>query len=206
MDKQTAKLIARIAENLPVLPPEVMQDWIEHPKNLQNVLAQLVSPPTLKNRSRDTTHLRYLESITLAPTAGLTVLAEASDLFTGHLDSDFKSLGTDKPGEDTTETILDIYEIAKDGHHRTFFGSLGQDVRPLTMTQGQIKEFACSYRDSFIQYGYVTMSLFEVEGELFVAHINLRGGKLGVDVYRFSEDGIWRTNNRFQLVVPQQSV
>lgn len=46
MDSQTAKFIARIAENLPSeISPEVMQEWIQNPKNLQDFLRDLRSPP-----------------------------------------------------------------------------------------------------------------------------------------------------------------
>ena len=46
MDKQTAKLIARIAENLPDMEGEVMQNWINRPKELQNFLLGLNPTPT----------------------------------------------------------------------------------------------------------------------------------------------------------------
>jgi len=46
MDKQTGKLIARIAENLPDMGSEVMQGWIENPKGLQKFLAGLNPPAT----------------------------------------------------------------------------------------------------------------------------------------------------------------
>lgn len=39
--RQTAKLIARIAENLPDMSPNVMQDWIEDPRALKYFLAGL---------------------------------------------------------------------------------------------------------------------------------------------------------------------
>ncbi len=41
MDKQTAKLIARIAENLPDMPCYVMQGWIENPNGLKKFLSGL---------------------------------------------------------------------------------------------------------------------------------------------------------------------
>lgn len=44
MDKQTGKLIARIAENLPEMDTDVMQGWIENPKGLQSFLGGL-NPP-----------------------------------------------------------------------------------------------------------------------------------------------------------------
>ena len=43
MDKQTAKLIARISENLPNITPAVMQLWIDNPRALQDFLRGLFS-------------------------------------------------------------------------------------------------------------------------------------------------------------------
>ncbi len=41
MDKQTGKFIARIAENLPDMPSDLMQDWIDDPKRIQKFLKGL---------------------------------------------------------------------------------------------------------------------------------------------------------------------
>ncbi|MBI5139752.1 hypothetical protein HZA26_04050 [Candidatus Nomurabacteria bacterium] len=41
MDRQTGKLIARIAENLPSMEGPVMQEWIEDPMRLQGFLSGL---------------------------------------------------------------------------------------------------------------------------------------------------------------------
>ena len=45
MDKQTGKLIARIAENLPDMESDIMQGWIDNPKGLQRVLKGALCPP-----------------------------------------------------------------------------------------------------------------------------------------------------------------
>ena len=45
LDKQTAKLIERMVENLPEISGDTMQDWIESPKELQKKLGFLSSPP-----------------------------------------------------------------------------------------------------------------------------------------------------------------
>ncbi len=55
MDGQTAKLIARIAENLPDLPGEVMQYWIQNPKDLQGFLKGLENPWSVV----DTTNFKF---------------------------------------------------------------------------------------------------------------------------------------------------
>lgn len=44
MDKQTGKLIARIAENLPDMNGDIMQGWIDNPKGLQKALKVLCPP------------------------------------------------------------------------------------------------------------------------------------------------------------------
>ena len=49
MSSQIAKLIARIAENLPEMDPDTMQNWIERPKDLQRFLAGL-APPNKGNK------------------------------------------------------------------------------------------------------------------------------------------------------------
>ena len=49
MHAQTAKLVARIAENLPNITDDVMQAWIEDPKGLQRFLAGLCPPKEVEN-------------------------------------------------------------------------------------------------------------------------------------------------------------
>jgi hypothetical protein len=45
-DRQSGKLIARIAENLPEMSGDIMQGWIDNPKALQGFLAGLCPPTT----------------------------------------------------------------------------------------------------------------------------------------------------------------
>lgn len=44
IDKQTAKFIARIAENLPDMGGDMMQEWIDNPIDLRNYLKGLGAP------------------------------------------------------------------------------------------------------------------------------------------------------------------
>jgi len=44
-DKQILKLGARMLENMPEMPTDVMQSWIENPKDLKRVLAEALCPP-----------------------------------------------------------------------------------------------------------------------------------------------------------------
>lgn len=151
-------------------------------------------------------YLRHLEMVNLAPTKGEVTIAEAKDVFRGYIDSDFKNWGINIPCEDTEETVTDVYEMYRDGNFETLFGSLLGDPHKLCLTQGQIKEFCCSHRDSLRQEGYSTFFLFEVKGGLFVASVFVDGGRLGADVCRFDYDGVWSAGFRHRLVVKQQTV
>ena len=44
-DRQTAKFIATVCQNLPEISADVMQGWIENPKTLQKVLLNALCPP-----------------------------------------------------------------------------------------------------------------------------------------------------------------
>jgi len=47
LDRQTAKFLARISENIPVVSSEVMQGWIQNPRALQKVLREALVPPAM---------------------------------------------------------------------------------------------------------------------------------------------------------------
>ena len=67
IDKQTTKLIARIAENLPAdMSGDVMQGWIDNPKGLQKVLKEALCPPKWTIGENGVTY------ITLPATTGRT--------------------------------------------------------------------------------------------------------------------------------------
>lgn len=199
MNKQELKLGARILENLPLMSPDVMQGWIDNPKALKGFLAGLVPEESLEP------YPRHLESVTLAPTKGDVTLAEAAEIFIGWLDGDFKEWGTNVPGEDTTEAVVNVHEMTRDGTFKTLFESIG-DPHQLALSQGQIVEFCRNHRDSLRQEGYGTFFLFGVNGELFVADVSVGAGGLGAYVHRFDDDGFWNADDRHRLVVKQQTI
>ena len=166
---------------------------------------------------KNTTHLRYLSSTTLAPTKGSVTIAQSADVFPGFLDPNFEGWDTNVAGVDTAEMSADIYEMKKkDGTYAQLFGSLTgaqgsyEEVvaacHPLCWQQGQIVEFARSHRALLRQDGYATLFLFKVDGEVFVAYVRVGGGGLLADVYRFSDTFVWRADHRHRVVVPQQTV
>ena len=201
MNKQVLKLGARILENLPNMSSEVVQGWIDNPKALQDFLCRLASQEKVPE-----TYLRHLLSLTIAPTKGSVTIAEASAVFTGYLDPDFKNWGTNQPGLDTQATEVDVRELKKDGTYQQVFGSLGRKVRSLCLSQPQIVEFCQTHREHLRQDGYATFFLFEASDDLFVAYVGVDGGSLEARVFRFLDVNVWYAVNRRRLVVRQQSV
>lgn len=155
--------------------------------------------------TKDNDYLRFLQTANIASTEGEVTLAEASDIFTGGLYGDFKSWGTNVPGEDADETAVDVYEMAKGGNYQTLFGSLG-DPRELCLTQGQINEFCNSHRTLLRQEGYGTFFLFEVNRELLVAGVSVLADELTVSAGLFAHDFVWGACDRHRLVVKQQTL
>jgi hypothetical protein len=205
MDKQTAKFIAALIQALPDVRPDMMQNWFENPERLKRCLSFLTDPVGLvvEGRIRSTTYLWYKESTTLAPTKGEVMLAEAGDVFTGYIDTDFKLLGTDRTSHDTDETIVDIYGVSKEGNYRTLFGSLSTDPHSLVLSQGQITEFAYRHCGLLRTSSHTTLFLFEVGSQLFVAHVSEHRSRLRVLVNHFDDHTV-PSNYCLQIVVPKQ--
>lgn len=150
-------------------------------------------------------YLRHLETVTLAPTQGNVTLAQAENVFTGWIDDDFKEWGTNIPGKDTDEAMVDVYEMIRNGTFKTLFESLGAP-RNLCLTQGQIVEFCRNHRNLLRQEGYGTFFLFEVNGNLFVARVGVGDGRLRARAYRLGYDRVWGADGHHRLVVKQQTI
>ena len=142
------------------------------------------------------------ETITLKPTDGKESIAKARNLFLGWLDSDFKMWGLDMESGSTMEMNVTVHELIKAGDYRKIFGSLSDDPKKLCLTQPQIIQFVKNHR-KWLSENW-TFFLFEANGELFVADVNLNAdGNLLVHVNRFSNDFAWSAEDRRRIVVPQ---
>jgi len=146
--------------------------------------------------------LRRLKTVTLAPTKGSATLAKARAVFPVGLDSNFQTWGTNVPGEDMEEVLVDVHEMIRDGTFKMLFGSLG-DPHQLVLSQGQIVEFCSKHSDSLRQEVGGTFFLFKVNGELLVARVFVYDRELQVDVNRFDRDVAWEADDRHRFVVQQ---
>lgn len=132
-------------------------------------------------------------------TKGYVTIARAKDVFTGWIDPDFKSWGTDVAGPDAKAQNVSAYELGKDGTFRDIYYRLSSDLDSLCLTQGQIVEFMKNCEDKEHWFFF----LFKVGNDFFVARSRWYDGELGARVDRFSHDYVWDAGRRRLFVVPQ---
>lgn len=144
------------------------------------------------------------EVLELDETDGKDTIAEAKATFTGYLDGDFKSYGTDVPSPATGKMDVAVHEMIKDGTFSQIFGGMSNDLNSLCLTQPQIIQFVKKHRKWLRTDGYGTFFLFKVGDEFFVASVRVFGdGRLRVYAYRLSYDLVWNAGYRHRVVVPQ---
>ena len=132
------------------------------------------------------------------------IIAGSDNIFEAGIDSDFVNWGADEPGESTSETSVEVYEMIENGTYTQIFGSLSRDVEKLCLTQAQIKNFVVKHKQWLRQDGYATFFLFKSKGHFFVANVYVDSdGELYVFVYRFVDDFAWYAGRRHRIVVPQ---
>jgi hypothetical protein len=144
--------------------------------------------------------LRLIE-ITLQPTNGSAIIANATDVF-NWVDPDFKNWGTDVSDNPTGQARVRVYEMVKDGNLQKIFCGLSDDLNLLCLTQDQIIQFVKKHRRYLRTEGHATFFLFKVGNEFFVAYVYLHsGGRLEVFVRRFSDDYVWSAGYLLNRVV-----
>lgn len=144
------------------------------------------------------------ETLTLSPTDGNEIIAEAGDLFKGYLDSDFVNWNTNVKGNPTEAQNVQVHEMTKDGTFKQIYGGLGTDLNALCLSQAQIIQFVKNHRKWLRTDGYGTFFLFKVGDEFFVAYVFVHSdGSLDANVGRFSYGSVWFAVGRFRFVVPQ---
>ncbi len=136
---------------------------------------------------------------------GTKTIATAKETFKSGIDSDFKNWDTNKPGNSTQKTSVQVRELVKDATFAQMFGSLGTDLDKLCLTQHQIKLFCEVHKDWLRKDGYATFFLFKVDEQFFVAYVLVSSGGLYVCVYRFELDYVWDAEYSSRVVVPQRS-
>lgn len=143
--------------------------------------------------------MKTLHTITLEKTTGKKTIANAINVFTSYIDSDFKNWGTDKKGEKTKEMNLAVCELTEN----MTFAQMFPKPEEMSLSQEQIVDFCVNHKDKLRQDGYATFFLFKVDSEFFVAIVHVLSDGLNVHVRRLSLGHVWIAECRYRLVFPQ---
>lgn len=159
-DRQTAKFLAVVGENMPEMPADVMRGWIENPKALQRVLRGAFIPP-------EDTSSSLLELVGTVAVPATTEKFFARERFVvdksdkaevkiSYLGSDFLEWFSDKVEEPAGETTLRCQRLCRTEVDGPIIAALGGEkkaeitIRELYGFLKQVdktKWFVCYIRD-----------------------------------------------------------
>jgi hypothetical protein len=141
------------------------------------------------------------ERLALGPTDGQETLARATDLFR-YIDSNFAHWSCDAAGPATEESLVEVYEMARDSSFQEMFEGFCVRLDRLALTQAQIKQFVRRYSSWLKKGGNGTFFLFKVGQEFLVAAIYLfSDGRFGARVRRLTLERVFRAKKCHRVVV-----
>ncbi len=172
----------------------------------QNLAAFLKNPNRFGENGSQYLCLLSGQSITIGPTKGERIIANAEDVFTAGIDGDFNNWGVNRPGAATKEMVVSPpYELVQNGNFAQIFGSLAADLPQLCWTQEQIIAYVVAHPDQFASGE--NFFLTESNEEFFVARVYFYDdGRLHANVYRFESAEVWDAVRRPRFFVPQLPV
>ena len=146
------------------------------------------------------------KDIIIKASDGQRTIAQATEVFTGYIDSDFKDWGLDKPGKATPVTKVAVHEMNSDSKLKPMFKKLNIDLDKLCFTQNQIIDFVLD-KDSrkwLHPQGYATFFLFKENGKYFVARVYFNSSDpLRVSVSQLEDGNVWEAESCHRVVVPE---
>ena len=163
--------------------------------------------PSITSINNISEYLRLVsgeETLVVGPTDGKRTIAGEDNVFTGHINSDFKSWGLDVKGNPCGPTKVAVHEMIKDGNFQQIFSGLSPDLNSLCLEQDQVLEFV-KHRSQWLRTdSYATFFLYKVRGEYFVASVFFDGySRLRVSAHKLGFGHIWCAGFRHRVVVPQ---
>lgn len=142
------------------------------------------------------TKTNLIETITLPPLKGKKLIKDATDIFAGYIDSDFKNWNTKT--HVSKQMKVEVREMTEDATFEQMFS------KETLLTQDQIIYFVENFKNLLRTDGYATFFPFKSGEEVFVADVDFYSDEqLEVGVFRLSDDNVWDARYRHRIVVPQ---
>ena len=155
------------------------------------------------------------ENLILKASDGSRLIYQSGETFTSFLDPKFVALGLNKKGITTTETKIQIYEIAHSGDFIDIFKSLPGIWNQKWLSQNQIIDF-CEQLSKYLYFqGYAVIFICKIDemkevdeenpqNNLVAVSAHLDASGLSAEFYRLScYSSAWHAINTNRFVIPQ---
>lgn len=143
------------------------------------------------------------ERVVIPPLYGRSTIARSKGVF-----SYFHYYFTNcfyKPGPNTAEILVDIYEMEQGITFKQAFNHLNHDLDKLVLTQSQIV-YLCRKRDDLFRQSRIgTGFLIKENSEYFVACVFQCSNGLEIRVFSFDYDMFVFRGDFLQIIVPRQA-
>ena len=175
----------------------------ERTVNARGLSANVTEDPTTVKRTLYLTCISPNRDIIIDTTAGKEMIAGASEVFPGHIDTGFKML-SDIAGVPTSKTYVEEYELATDGTLMQIFGSFKKNMDDLSYSQSQIIEFCKKNKELLKTDGGSTFFLFKNGEEYFVTRVE-RNYSVGsfAHLRPISDQTVLRAERKDHFIVPK---
>lgn len=153
-------------------------------------------------------HISGDKRLVISAHDGQQTIAQAGELFTGGVSSNFKKWGTNVAGEDTPEIEVVVYETQREASFFQMFTFISDSFRGLDylcLQQGQILNFVRNYQSWIGSEGSRTFFLFKVGSDYFVADISFNSSnRLEANISCSDDCVTWVATNHLRVVVPKK--
>jgi len=185
IDKQVLKLGSRIFENLPDMPANVMQKWIENPKDLKKVLAEALCLPSVKI----VRHLTALKHGTALPARTKKFVPKTF----------FKKRGVWTSGNFKNLILSHAKTVASAPETPVVFRDIEQSVKDVEIQAELPEDYVFNGVDSFLpflaglidrQQGGKVGNMLN-DGYVNIFHVRIGSEVFAVRVYCFAGGSVW---------------
>lgn len=165
-------------------------------------------PESQKPESEPILRLASEEPTVIPDCDGLTTFGStlAKHVFNVRIDPDFQNWGLNVTSEATVAMPVCKHELVRDARTKKMFESLNSNTNALCLTPHQIIEYCKTNFDRLLCDRKVSLFLFKVGYNFYVAHVYVGSDGLNVNVYRLESDCVWYGDCRLHVVVPQLTI
>ena len=176
-----------------------------------NRVVKIVKAPVLsrqRSKSRkDTKYLKlvsYGERIVIEPTDGKDIITQAVELFGMGIEMDLNNIDTEFEGEPARETVVQIFEMTKNGTLNQVLRSFEENLDNISLTQSQIISFVKN-NEKWFRTGSCTMAFLFFVGESYcVVRVTWIDGEFYATIVNLANKSVWRSSNRVRFVIPER--